>query len=392
VYPALGLGGIEKIWGQEVSSMADTISQHSDFLSDLPLPEAQTMIVTTPVFSSGPRLTPKQHIFYYDDVEWEKFVLEWATVFGEPYFQVRRFGGSGDLGIDVAGLVTVDGIKGVWDCFQCKHYGKALTPSNIWPEIFKLFRYAAADSYVLPRFYYFVAPRNCGPTLERLLADPAKLKQTFLAEMDSANSPLRKGIDGDVYDEIRAFAEANCDFSIFKSTLIDDIVQQHKKTPYHVGRFGEDLPKRPSPDLPTDVLGEHETRYITQLMKVYEEKYPGVAFTPKVALSHDRLGEHFRRQREDFFSAESLRAFARDAVPEATFTSLQEEVYAGVVDIAELDYSSGMMRLASVLSAAGALNVTANVLLSVTRTHDRKGMCHQLANSDRLIWLPGGES
>jgi hypothetical protein len=73
-------------------------------------------------------------------------------------------------------------------------------------------------------------------------------------------------------------------------------------------------------------------------------------------------------------------------VPEETFVSLQDELFAGVVDVAELGYPNGMERLARVLSTAVALELTSNVLLSVTRMQDRKGMCHQLANVDRLIW------
>lgn len=45
------------------------------------------------------------------------------------------------------------------------------------------------------------------------------------------------------------------------------------------------------------------------------------------------LRKDFVRQRERFYSAESLRNFSRDTVPAGTFESLQEEVYQGVVDV-----------------------------------------------------------
>jgi hypothetical protein len=32
-----------------------------------------------------------------------------------------------------------------------------------------------------------------------------------------------------------------------------------------------------------------------------------------------------------------------------------------------------------------------NILLRVERPDDRKGICHQLANEDRLTWVQAGE-
>ena len=38
--------------------------------------------------------------------EWEEFVEEWATTLDDSYAKVRRFGGAGDCGVDIAGFCT----------------------------------------------------------------------------------------------------------------------------------------------------------------------------------------------------------------------------------------------------------------------------------------------
>ncbi|AUI64833.1 hypothetical protein B1H26_00775 [Amycolatopsis sp. BJA-103] len=355
-------------------------------------PDVKPVVVTMPESSSGPRMTPKQQIYVYDDVQWEELVREWVTIRKVDYLQVVRYGGAGDLGIDIAGVMTLSGLQGVWDCFQCKHYAKSLAPADAMAEIYKILRFVTAGVYVLPRAYYFVAPRNCGTKLQRMLNNPSELKEHFIKEMTKQDSVLRKDAVEKDFKRVLSFAEGEFDFSIFQSILVEDMLLVHSATRYHVVRFGERLPVRPAPDVPTDEVNAHEERYVEQLMQVYEEKYLGSAFTPESVLEHETLGEHFRRQRQDFFSAESLLKFARDSVPEETFVSLQDEVYAGVIDVAEIDYPNGMARLAQVLNSAGSLVLTSNVLITVTRVHDRKGMCHQLANVDRLKWTKGGES
>jgi hypothetical protein len=106
--------------------------------SPLPEPVAQA-IPTAAQLASGPLLTPEKILFFYSPAEWEQFVLEWAHALEEGYTSVKQFGGSGDRGIDVAGMLTTDGLRGEWDCYQCKHYTDSLAPSDVWPEICKIF-------------------------------------------------------------------------------------------------------------------------------------------------------------------------------------------------------------------------------------------------------------
>ena len=80
--------------------------------------------------------------------------------------------------------------------------------------------------------------------------------------------------------------------------------------------------------------------------------------------------------------------YARDSVPPGTFDKLQDDIHSGVIDTAEADHGTGFDRLTSVLSLVGQLDLSRHTLITVTEIDDRKGICHQLANADRLTWLP----
>lgn len=47
----------------------------------------------------------------FSPAEWEEFTEEWASYLKNEYITVRRFGGSGDLGIDIAGFVQKTVLK-----------------------------------------------------------------------------------------------------------------------------------------------------------------------------------------------------------------------------------------------------------------------------------------
>ncbi|WP_395858067.1 ABC-three component system protein [Arachnia propionica] len=66
---------------------------------------------------------------------------------------------------------------------------------------------------------------------------------------------------------------------------------------------------------------------------------------------------------------------------------MQSDVYSGVIDTAEAEHATGMDRLRAVLTQSGQLDLGAHSLISVSRMEDRQGICHQLANADRLTWV-----
>jgi len=176
------------------------------------------------------------------------------------------------------------------------------------------------------------------------------------------------------------------DYSIFKNATILEIIDQHRQTPYFASRFGGGLGDRPEvPSPPKDPV-EVESRYIEQLFEAYSD-HTGEIHTSLLSMSErSDLVAHFHRQRELFYHAESLRNFSRDTVPPGTFTELQSEVYAGVIDVEAGTHPDGYARLNAVTLAASQLHMTSNGLISVVKVQDKKGICHQLANENRLRW------
>lgn len=342
-------------------------------------------IPSAAVSLSGPPITPAQRIAFYSPDEWEYFIREWAIAVGNGYIQVKRLGGPNDKGADVAAFRTKQGFEGDWDCFQGKHYAKPLGWSDAFPEILKIFVGTVRNYYVLPSNYAFLAPKGCGTAFNRLLSRPTELRHKFLEELGSGKS-VAATLDASLHGQVRTLANAT-DFTMFKSVELVDAIATHRKTAYHVARFGGPLPPRPPATGAPAEIGDTETRYVAQLMGVYREVKSSDDLLPDALHSETRLAAHFQRQRESFYSAESLRLHARDAVPPGTFEALQGDVHSGVIEIADADHATSMERLTQVLQASTQIDLSAHALTTISQTDDRKGICHQLANEDRLTWV-----
>jgi hypothetical protein len=165
-----------------------------------------------------------------------------------------------------------------------------------------------------------------------------------------------------------------------------DLISGHAKTPFHSVRFGGGLPPRPVSDRPPEEYEKIESRYIQQLFIAYSDNLgESVNHVTDLCLS---LKDNFLRQRERFYHAESLRNFARDTVPEGTFESLQDEIFHGVIDICDGSHEDGLACLKATLSESARISITSNPLEKTIKVQDRQGICHQLANDDRLFWVP----
>lgn len=170
------------------------------------------------------------------------------------------------------------------------------------------------------------------------------------------------------------------------------MIEGHEKTPFHAVRFGGGLPFRDEgeEDTPPVRHAEKESRYIRQLFDAYED-HLGISVNSAsdiTASCKPRLSDDLWRQRERFYSAEALRNFARDNVPEGTFDQLQEEIFDAVIDSCDEEHSDGLSRMRKTVELATQAALTANPLISVVKIRDRQGVCHQLANEDRLVWVP----
>lgn len=365
-------------------SVGDSLTGIKDF-AEVPTPGTASACSATSV-QYGKLLQPQQHILLYSPEEWEIFIQEWVHSQRAKYKQVLRFSGANDMGIDVAGFSDDNGLAGLWDNYQCKHYSDPLTPSTAAGEVAKVLWHSFQGKYQPPRRYAFIAPKECGMSLKKLLMKPEALKQHVVENWDKqcANAVTTKltiSLSGEFASYVDSF-----DFSIFGMQTTLEIIDAHRTTPYYAVRFGGGLKERPKADPAPGAIAPQESRYVEQLYEAYEDhlKKP-VGGLPDLTARSD-LVEHFHRQREFFYHAESLRNFARDTVPEGTFEDLQTEIQAGVIDVEAAPHTDGYARLGQVMQAATALQLTANPLISRLYTQDRKGICHQLANENRLRW------
>jgi hypothetical protein len=336
----------------------------------------------------APVPTPRQYLHFYSANEWEEFTVEWVRALKHPYVLVTPLGGAGDRGADVAACLSRQGTNGEWHCYQCKHYEEPLRPSDAWTEIVKIFAAKVEGFYNLPTRYIFVAPK-ISPYLTRYLANPKQLKAEFIKAWEKEDTKLGIGLDPEIRVAVDTLTR-DTDFSMFEAPNFEWIIELHSTTSNHARRFMTTLKPRPAVMQPPSDEGARETLYVHKLLDAYNEKHGIGVRSLQEARDHPKIKGNLARQREAFYSAESLRVFARDSVPEGTYGAIESDLYHAVVDIEERDYENGYDRLEAVLiAAANFAPNAANILAPIVTVPDRKGMCHQLANDDRLTWCKG---
>jgi hypothetical protein len=126
--------------------------------------------------------------------------------------------------------------------------------------------------------------------------------------------------------------------------------------------------------------------YTGKLFDAYAQHLGKTVSSQGELTGHKPILDHFRRSRESFYHAEALRVFVRDKTAPGTFESLQDEVFEGVVDTCDRKFDDGLARVNAVTDRATDLPLDAHPLNKATFVKDRKGICHQLANDDRLTW------
>lgn len=354
---------------------------------EIPVPISSTVKVTSVIVTHGPVIPAQQQLRLYSPDDWEDFVQEWAHYcLKKMYVQVQRFTGAGDRGIDVAGFADAQKLQGVWDNYQCKHYDQALQPGEVWAEFGKVIWYSFNKDYRVPRHYFFVSPKGVGTKVSALLADAAKLKAEVMANWDKhirtkITSTQEVLLEGEFLIYVQAF-----DFSIFDVKNALQLTEDHRDTPVHSARFGGGLKPRPDGSPPPSAIAPGESKYVSHLLDAYADHTKEPVTDPAMLKAWPKLQSHFGRQREAFYQAEALRVFARDSVPEGTFEAFQDDIYGGVVDTHDASHADGYNRVCAVTKAARELQITANPLISCSNPKDRDGICHQLANEDKLKW------
>lgn len=365
--------------------------ENDQYFTDIE-PQASATVPGAAQVTAGMSFPPVRLLRVMSPEEWEDFTEEWLTFYkGKGAYQsIRKYAGPGDLGLDVVAFTCEDGFDGAWDSYQCKHYEHALEPTDLYGEVGKIIYHSFHRSPPfnqasrVPRRHVFVAPFGVGITVGRWLKDPKRFKEAVREKWESHCVPkIGKKIDAPLEGMLLKYFE-EFEFSIFEDRTAVELVEEHRQTPFYAARFGGGLPPRGQANVPPYEPTENESRYLQKLIDAYSD-HIGRGVRNRSQLTED-LREHYDRQRVLFYSAESLRNFARDRTPALTFESLQEDIYHGVVDICEGTYGDGLERLRATIAGAAQVDIGGNALMSVTRVPDKQGICHQLANEERLTW------
>ena len=142
---------------------------------------------------------------------------------------------------------------------------------------------------------------------------------------------------------------------------------------------------------PPDEVAELEVIYISKLMDAYGEAEGIEGFSKANLQQYEyKYGEHFKRQRKDFYAAESVRQGTRETYGDTDpdqFEVLKEETYDGVIDVYEQNHLNGYIRLNAVLSQATHIRIDRCWLCRDTDwigNSQKKGVCHILVNDGKI--------
>ena len=340
------------------------------------------------IVTHGPTITPQGHIKLYSDKQWEEFTEECAEALNPKYKKVRRYSGAGDQGIDIAGYKT-DQLDGPWDNYQCKHYAAALSLTDILLELGKLCHYTFIGTYTIPENYYFVAPQGISTSLAKILRNNhTDLKRNLIKNWKKycekkITSKQKILLTGDFKKYVEAF-----DFAIIKDKTVLEMLAIHRSNAsyYHNLRFGGGLPARPENEKPPESIAEIEAVYIQKLLNAYAEFLQKESCNMDEVEKHDKLKRHLRDARIHFYCAESLQKFSRDCLDFGEFERLQNNIFTAIINIIDAEHPHGYSRVISAIQEAFSVQIDSHPLKERLESMDRAGICHQLANNNKLSW------
>lgn len=353
-------------------------------LSELSLPKSSEFNRQL-LLSSGIPIPPLIRLEMFSEDEFEDFTLELVDgALKKKYTKVMRVGGANDLGRDVIGLTDN---PNVWDNYQCKHYGNKLMPSDFWIEIGKVCFYTLKGLYTFPRKYFIVTCKGIGATLSNYFQDPQLLKDEFLKNWDSnCMGKITKTENTPLTPALRDHIES-LDFSRFEPIEPLDLIALHAQTRYHAFRFGGGLKKRPIATKPPLELTEVELEYTSAIFDAFSH-HTNSKISTLDDVNDAFLRHAFHRAREGFYSAESLKEFVRDQLPDDDdFEELLIETFDSVESTVLSHFSSAFERMRNVEDKAILLPFNGCILAGQVKTKDKIGFCHHLTNQRRMKWI-----
>ena len=139
-------------------------------------------LINIELYGTNTHIPPIDKVHIMDEDSFEQFILEW--IYGskkDKYDTISKIGGSGDKGRDIIASYS-DGTK---DYYQCKHYSKALAPTDYYLELAKLCYYTYTNEIPMPKSYYIIASNDIGPGLQDLIDNPSSLLEALVGNWDN---------------------------------------------------------------------------------------------------------------------------------------------------------------------------------------------------------------
>ena len=232
----------------------------------------------------------------------------------------------------------------------------------------------------------FLASKGIGTGAKHLLTNPDALKKGLIENWakNVANQITATSVPLD--GTLKTFVE-NAPFEIFGPMAVEDVLKDLHGTPYYAQQFGGGLPARPPKAAPPVNLLAHENRYVSQLFAVYAERR-GVGTVDLASLDIEpRDRRHFDTCRLQFYCAESLKEFARDATRPGTFEGFQQDVLSAITPVLYEEHQGAFNLVNSALKTAALMPPAANALYTVVDARDKQGACHQLVNDGTVDWI-----
>jgi hypothetical protein len=351
-----------------------------------PWPDANRRLL----LGHGAPIDPLVRLATFDYAQFERFIWEWVNGYiAHRYLEVQHRGGAGDKGRDVIGWLDESSVSPRrWDLFQCKRYKDPLTPSDFLLELGKLCYYTFRGDYTPPSRYFIVSPKGVGNTLQDLIDDPKSLKEKLIEKwndwcLHAITKTEAVVLGGAFLDYVGTF-----DFSIVKTLPPAELIEQHSKTKYHLAVFGTSFKPRPPVSQPPADIAEGELGYVSRAYEAFADHLKTPVVGPSDFSSHSHLAHCFSHARECFYSAESLKEFSRDNLPDdSAFVNLCHQMLQGVKPTLNKLHVDGYEKLVDVTEKAVGVAITSNILVSEIEPSDRVGLCHQLANNGTIHWV-----
>ena len=373
----------------KINSISDLPFVDTDLTRPSPWPNANARMLGLGV---GLPIDPMERLAGFNGKSFERFVLEWAYDYlarrVPEIVEVQQRGGSGDKGRDVVAWLDPPRVSvRRWRLYQCKHYAARLSSDQAAREIGKLIYYIHRGDYSVPEEYHFVTHRGVSNPLQDLLDEPENLRAFVITNWNkncasTITTTATIDLSGGLLTEVQGF-----DFSIFRAKQPISLLDEHRKTRYHLAVFGAPLIERGPVPAPPSTVAASESGYVHQLFEVVAE-HLSISVSSADDFSHEvSMSKLFERSRIMFYSAEGLKELARDHMADvAYFDTLLDVFSKGLYHAYTNTSKNGLERLQHTVLNAQSLQLAGHVLEPHATPSDREGVCHHLANENHLQW------